>query len=162
DLAIIKIDANGLKPLPLGDSDALKEGQAVVVFGNPHGLKYSVVSGGASAIREVEGGKVIQIGMPVEAGNRGGPGVGAEGGVRGVVWLKSLVTRNLAFAVAVNDLKPLLDKPNPVPMTAWATIGALDADEWKSEMGARWTQRAGRLLVEEPGSGFGGRSICVW
>ena len=43
-------------------------------------------------------------------------------------------------------------------MAAWLTIGALDPDEWKSEMGARWTQRAGRVLVEEAGSGFGGRS----
>ena len=38
DLAIIKIDAKGLKPLPLGDSDALKDGQSVVAFGNPKGL----------------------------------------------------------------------------------------------------------------------------
>ncbi|HEX3150583.1 MAG TPA: transglutaminase family protein [Gemmataceae bacterium] len=162
DLAIIKIDAKGLKPLELGDSDAIKDGQPVVAFGNPKGLKFSVVSGVVSASREVETRKMIQLAIAVEPGNSGGPVVDARGHVLGIVSIKSLVTENLAFAVAINELKPLVQKPNPVAMAAWATIGALDPDEWKSEMDARWTQRAGRLRVEQPGSGFGGRSICVW
>lgn len=162
DLAIIKIDAKGLKPLELGDSEAIKDGQPVVAFGNPKGLKFSVVSGVVSATREVETRKMIQLAIAVEPGNSGGPVVDARGQVLGIVSIKSLVTENLAFAVGVNELKPLIQKPNPVSMSAWATIGALDPDEWQSEMGARWTQRAGRLRVEQLGSGFGGRSICVW
>jgi regulator of sirC expression with transglutaminase-like and TPR domain len=162
DLAIIKIDAKGLSPLELGDSEALKDGQAVVAFGNPKGLRFSVVSGVVSALREVEGRKMIQLAMAVEPGNSGGPVVDMAGRVQGVMSLKSLVTENLAFAVGINELKPLMKKPSPVPMAAWATIGALDPDEWKSEMGARWTQRAGHLKVEEPGTGFGGRSMCIW
>jgi serine protease Do len=162
DLAIIKVDAKNLKPLSLGDSDGLKDGQAVVAFGNPKGLRFSVVSGIVSAIREVDGRKMVQLAIAVEPGNSGGPVVDMQGRVQGIISLKSLVTENLAFAVGVNDLKPLLKKPNPVPMAAWVTIGALDPDEWKSEMGAHWSQRAGRLLVEDPGTGFGGRSICVW
>ncbi len=161
DLAIIKIDAKGLKPLVLGDSEKLKDGQAIVVFGNPKGLKYSVVSGVVSATREVEGRKMIQLAIAVEPGNSGGPLVDMQGRVQGVITLKSLVTENLAFAGTVNDLKPLLAKPTPVPMDAWVTIGAIDPDEWKSEMGARWTQRAGRVRVESAGTGFGGRSICI-
>src|SRR5687767_2440291 len=132
DLAIIKIEAKGLKPLELGDSDALKDGQAVVAFGNPKGLRFSVVGGVVSALREVEGRKMVQLAIAVEPGNSGGPVVDLEGRVRGIVSIKSLVTENLAFAVGVNDLKPLLAKPNPVAMSAWATIGALDPDEWKS------------------------------
>src|SRR5262245_19188498 len=161
DLAIIKVDAKDLKAIPLGDSDALKDGQAVVAFGNPKGLKYSVVSGVVSGVREIEGRKMIQLALPVEPGNSGGPLVDMQGQVHGIITLKGLITDNLAFAGTVNDLKPLLKKPNPVPMDAWVTIGALDPDEWKSEMGARWTQRAGRVRVEEAGTGFGGRSICV-
>jgi serine protease Do len=161
DLAIIKIDAKDLKAIPLADSDAIKDGQAVVAFGNPKGLKYSVVSGVVSGVREIEGRKMIQLALPVEPGNSGGPLVDMQGRVQGIITLKGLVTDNLAFAGTVNDLKPLLKKPNPVPMDAWVTIGALDPEEWKSEMGARWTQRAGRVRVEEPGAGFGGRSICV-
>jgi regulator of sirC expression with transglutaminase-like and TPR domain len=75
--------------------------------------------------------------------------------------MKSAVTENLGFAVAINRLKELLAKPNSVPMTAWKTIGNLDPDEWKPMLGANWRQRAGRILVEEPGSGFGGRSYCL-
>jgi len=161
DLAIIKIDAKGLKALPLGDSDKLKDGQAIVVFGNPKGLKYSVVSGVVSAVREYEGNKMIQLAIAVEPGNSGGPVVDMQGRVQGVITLKSLITENLAFAGTVNALKPLLAKPTPVPMEAWVTIGALDPDEWKSEMGARWTQRAGKVRVEAAGTGFGGRSICI-
>ncbi len=162
DLAILKIDAKDLKPIPLGDSEKVKDGQAVVAFGNPKGLKYSVVKGVVSAVREIDGRKMIQVAIPVEVGNSGGPLVDERGRVQGIVTLKSLVTENLAFAGGVNDLKPLIAKPNSVPMSSWVTIGILDPDEWKAEMGARWTQRAGRVLVEEPGTGFGGRSICVW
>src|SRR5262249_24370654 len=56
---------------------------------------------------------------------------------------------------------PLLAKPNPVPMSAWLTIGQLDPDEWQPTMGARWRQRAGRIQVDGTGSGFGGRSLCL-
>jgi serine protease Do len=161
DLAVLRIDAGGLKPIPLGDSDKLKDGQDVVVLGNPKGLRYSVVRGVVSGVREIDGRKMVQLAIPVEAGNSGGPAVDAQGCVLGVVTLKSVVTDNLAFAGGVNELKPLLAKPNPVPMAAWVTIGALDPADWKAEMGARWTQRAGRVLVEGAGSGFGGRSICV-
>ena len=162
DLAVIRIDAKGLAPLRLGDSTKMKDGQAVVAVGNPRGLKRSVVTGVLSSRREVEGRPVLQLAMPVEPGNSGGPVLDMEGRVVGVVSSKSLVTPNLGFAVAVESLKPLLDKPHPVPMSAWLTIGALDPDDWQTRDGARWRQRAGRIQVEGAGAGFGGRSLCLW
>jgi S1-C subfamily serine protease/regulator of sirC expression with transglutaminase-like and TPR domain len=161
DLALVRIDAKDLKPLELGESAKLKQGAGVVALGNPLGLERSVVSGVASGIREIEGRKMIQLAMPVEPGNSGGPLIDLKGRVQGIVTLKSAVAANLGFAVPIDDLKPLLKKPNPVAMAKWLTIGALDPDEWKPVFGARWRQRAGRILVEGAGEGFGGRALCL-
>ncbi|MDA1164445.1 MAG: trypsin-like peptidase domain-containing protein [Planctomycetota bacterium] len=161
DLAVLRIDAKDLTPLELGDSDALKQGEQVIAIGNPLGFRHSVVSGVVSEKRELEGKPMIQVAIPIERGNSGGPLLDMQGRVHGIVTLKSQVTSNLGFAVVVNALKPLLEKPNPIPMSRWTTIGTIDEREWKTVFGARWRQRAGRLSVDEAGTGFGGRSLCL-
>jgi regulator of sirC expression with transglutaminase-like and TPR domain len=161
DLAVLRIAITGLKPLVLGDSDTLKTGQSVVAIGNPQGLRHSVVSGVVSEKREVDNKPMIQVAMPIERGNSGGPLLDRQGRVHGIITLKSQVTDNLGFAVVVNALKPLLEKPNPIPMSRWTTIGTLSKRDWKPLFGARWRQRAGRILVDDTGSGFGGRSLCL-
>ncbi|MGZ0169404.1 MAG: transglutaminase family protein [Planctomycetales bacterium] len=161
DLAVLKIDATDLPVLELGDSDELKQGEQVIAIGNPLGLRHSVVSGVVSEKRELEGKPMIQVAIPIERGNSGGPLLDMQGRVHGIVTLKSQVTRNLGFAVVVNALKPLLEKPNPIPMSRWTTIGTIDKREWTTVFGARWRQRAGRISVDETGSGFGGRSLCL-
>ncbi len=161
DLAILKIHAKDLPALELGDSDQVKQGQAVVAMGNPLGLKHSVVAGVVSAKEEIEGRPMIQLAMPIEKGNSGGPLLDMQGRVQGLITLKSLVKDDLGFAVVINQLKRLIEKPNPVPMNEWQTIGTIDLKQWKPIDGARWRQRAGRILAEEPGLGFGGRSLCV-
>ena len=161
DLAVIRIDVKDLPALELGDSDEVKQGREVVSLGNPRGLEYSVAGGVVSARRDIDGRSMIELRMPVEPGNSGGPLLDTRGRVQGVVTLKSAVTENLGYAMPINALKPLLAKPNPIPMARWLTIGALDADEWTTQGGARWRQRAGRILVEGMGTGFGGRSLCL-
>jgi regulator of sirC expression with transglutaminase-like and TPR domain len=161
DLAVVRIAAKGLPALELGNSTKLKDGQAVVALGNPQGLRHSVVAGVVSGRREIEGRPMIQLAIPIEPGNSGGPLVDMHGRVHGLLTIKSLVTANLGFAIPINALKPLLAKPNPVAMSAWLTIGALDTDEWEPLMGSHWRQRAGRIQVEGLGQGFGGRSLCL-
>jgi S1-C subfamily serine protease/regulator of sirC expression with transglutaminase-like and TPR domain len=161
DLAVIRVNAKDLPVLPLGDSEQLAQGQEIVALGNPLGLRHSVVAGVVSARREVEGQKLIQLALPVEPGNSGGPVLDRAGRVQGIVSLKSAVDQNVGFAVEVNSLKRLLEKPNPVPIARWLTIGALDAKIWKPLFGATWRQRAGRITVEGTGQGFGGRSLCL-
>jgi len=165
DLAILRINPGNkkLQPLQLGDSDQLSAGQRVVTIGNPHGLSFSVVEGLVSAIREIEegGAPMIQLAIPVEPGNSGGPLIGLDGRVFGVISMKSTVTDNIGFATPSNSLQPLIEKPNTVPMEKWVTIGALDPRQWKDTMGARWRQRAGRITADSPGKGFGGRSLCI-
>ena len=109
DLAILRIDAKNLHPLQLADSDLLKQGQDVVAIGNPLGLEHSVVSGIVSGRREIDGKPMIQLAMPIEPGNSGGPLIDRQGRVHGILTLKSLVSASVGFAVAVNSLKPLLE-----------------------------------------------------
>ena len=160
DLAILQVETPGLTPLVLSD-DKPPAGEPVVLMGNPHGLKHSVVSGVISGSREIDGRTMLQLAVPVEPGNSGGPVLDMHGRVLGVVTMKSAVTENLGFAVAVSDLKTLRDKPNPVPLDRWLTIGAIDRKHWEPLFGARWQQRAGRILVDGLGAGFGGRSLLL-
>ncbi|QDU59210.1 putative periplasmic serine endoprotease DegP-like precursor [Planctomycetes bacterium Pan216] len=161
DLALIRIDAKELPVLPLAEEDSLRAGEEVVVFGNPLGLTHSVVTGTVSAMREEDEKPLIQIGMPVQPGNSGGPVLDLEGKVQGVVSQRSLRTPNVAYAVATKYLKTLMDDPNPIPMKRWLTIGAIDPDKWTSLFGARWRQRAGTIRVDGLGRGFGGRSLLL-
>ena len=162
DLAVIRVTGAGLKKLELGDSGGVEQGMPAVAMGNPLGFRYSMVEGLISARQEVEGRTMLQLAMPVERGNSGGPVLDKEGNVLGIVTLKSAVTANLGFAVPVNELKVLLAKPNPVAMKNWLTIGALNPKLWQvPESGsARWMQRAGIIRVRGNGGGFGGRTQC--
>jgi serine protease Do len=162
DLAVIRIDAKDLTPIALAEDKSLKDGQSVVVLGHPRGLKYSIVSGVLSGRRDVEGINMLQLAIPIEPGNSGGPVLDRRGRVHGIVTMKSLITPNLGFATPVSDLKRLLARPNPIAMARWLTIGALDKHEWKTRFGGRWRQRAGQLIADGEGSGFGGRTLCLW
>ncbi len=163
DLAILRVATQGLKPLKLGDSEAARQGEPIVAMGNPEGLTYSVVEGVISeAHRDVEGQSMIQVAIPIERGNSGGPLLDREGRVLGVLTLKSARTENLGFAMPAAALKKLLEKPNPIPMERWLTIGVLNPRFWTTVMGAQWTQRAGVVQVAQAGDGFGGRALCLW
>jgi len=93
DLAVLKINAQvrALTPLPLGDSDAVRVGDAVVAIGNPFGLERTVTAGIVSALqREITApngytiDKVIQTDAAVNQGNSGGPLLNTRGQVIGV------------------------------------------------------------------------------
>jgi S1-C subfamily serine protease len=93
DLALLKINAQAraLTPLPLGDSDAVRVGDAVVAIGNPFGLERTVTAGIVSALqREITApngytiDKVIQTDAGINQGNSGGPLLNARGEVIGV------------------------------------------------------------------------------
>ncbi|MDF1850352.1 MAG: tetratricopeptide repeat protein [Verrucomicrobiales bacterium] len=173
DLAVIKVDpgARKLEPLSIGDSSKISQGQLIVGFGAPQGLEFSVVAGVVSAIRKLDPGFIgegetpdypmLQLAMPIEQGNSGGPILNLDGEVLGVVTLRHRVTENLGFAVLSSDLKAILDKPNPVLMSRWRTIGVLDKRQWTEVMGAEWSQRGGVITARQMGDGFGGRALCL-
>ncbi len=161
DLALLKVDATDLSFLRLGDSDNLKQGAAVIAIGNPQGLTRSVVQGVVSAIRDFGFGPMIQIAIPVEPGNSGGPVLDMKGRVQGIISMKSVVTENLGFATPVNAVKSLMKTPNTVPLNRWLALGVLDTNSWRIVAGGNWKRKAGVIQVEGAGLGFGGRALCL-
>lgn len=146
DLALIGVEAEGLPALELGDSNRLGQGQPIIVLGHPLGFERSAVPGIISGVRRIDDRRMIQITAPIEPGNSGGPVLDLEGRVCGLVTTKSLIRHNLGFAVPVNQLKALLERPNPVPMSRWLTIGAIDGETWQPRFAGSWRQRAGRIV----------------
>ncbi len=86
DLALVKIDAKGLKPLPIGESRTLRKGQWVLAIGSPFGLESTVTAGIVSAINRETGDYLpfIQTDVAVNPGNSGGPLIDLSGRVVGV------------------------------------------------------------------------------
>lgn len=162
DLAILKVKATGLKPLKVGDSSKVKQGQPIAAIGNPEGLEFSFVQGVISGIREIEGQEMIQVAVPIERGNSGGPLLSTKGEVLGVLTLKSMKSENLGFAMPSNAVRALRATPNPVPMQRWMTIGVLDPRTWTLLHGAEWSQRAGVIKSGGFGAGMGGRTLAIW
>ncbi len=162
DLAIIRVKPERpLRALTLAE-EPLPVGAPLAAVGHPFGLKSSVVAGVLSGRRVMDGRQMLQLAMPVEPGNSGGPVVDRRGQVHGIVTLKSALTENLGFATDVSALRTLLERPNPVAIDRWVRLGQLPSHVWQPHLGARWRYRGGIIHVEEPGTGFGGRSLCLW
>ena len=110
DIALIKIEAKGLPVLPVGNSDNLETGEAIVAIGNPWGLERSVSNGLVSAVREKDNIKLIQMTAPVSLGSSGGPVINSYGEVVGITTLASFFgAQNLNFAIPINYLKRLIN-----------------------------------------------------
>ena len=113
DVAVLKIDATGLKPVSFGNSDSLAVGDLVYAVGNPLGeLDFSMSTGHVSALDRAitsdESGVAInmfQIDAAVNSGNSGGPVYNATGEVVGIVTAKYASTgvEGLGFAIPIND-----------------------------------------------------------
>ncbi|MFM7834703.1 MAG: trypsin-like peptidase domain-containing protein, partial [Planctomycetaceae bacterium] len=127
---------------------------------HPEGFRNSIVSGVISGHQDIEGVEMLQLAMSIERGNSGGPVLDRQGAVVGIVTRKSALQDKLGFAVPVRLLRELKADPNPVLMSRWSTIGALDPAQWTVLFGGNWRQRAGRLQVSGEGVGFGGRTLC--
>ena len=120
DVAVLEIDAQAraLTPLNLGNSDAVRVGDAVVAIGNPFGLERSVTAGIVSAlqrdIRAPDGftiDKAIQTDAPINEGNSGGPLLNSRGQVIGVnsqIQSESGGNVGIGFAVPINTVKQVV------------------------------------------------------
>lgn len=121
DLAILQISAQGLTPLPLGDSSQLKLGTVVMAMGTPLGQFQNTVSQGiiSGLGRGITAGSpfsgsveqlnnVIQTDAPISPGNSGGPLVDLSGNAVGINTAVASEGQNIGFAIPVNTVKEMI------------------------------------------------------
>ncbi|HEV2291933.1 MAG TPA: trypsin-like peptidase domain-containing protein [Gemmatimonadales bacterium] len=125
DVAVIKIDAHDLPPLPLGNSDATHIGEWVLAIGNPLGdnLAFTVTQGIVSAKgRRLEGlgqdgqrsiSDYIQTDAAINPGNSGGPLVNVRGeviGINAAIASETGFYSGYGFAIPINLVREVMDQ----------------------------------------------------
>ncbi|MGZ3952604.1 MAG: DegQ family serine endoprotease [Flavisolibacter sp.] len=118
DIAVIKIDASGLKTATLGDSSKLRVGEIVLAVGNPFGLNQTVTQGIVSATGRTNMGIIdyedfIQTDAPINPGNSGGPLININGEVVGIttaIASSSGGYQGIGFAIPSNSAKLISDE----------------------------------------------------
>ncbi len=123
DLALIKIDANGLPAARIADSSRLVVGQTAIAIGSPLGTFTETVTRGIISglgreitVRDDVTGKantlkgLIQTDAAINPGNSGGPLLDASGAVVGINTAVSTVAQGLGFAIPINDAADLIQK----------------------------------------------------
>ena len=139
DLAVIKIEAEGLTAAEFADSDSIKVGEFAMAVGNPLGLGSSTTTGIISALNrklpDSEGKtySLIQTDAAINAGNSGGALVNSEGKVIGVNTMKvsSSGVEGMGFAIPINstvDITNQLIQFNKVKRP-YIGISGIDLDE---------------------------------
>ena len=121
DLAIIKISANGLEYINLGDSDKISLAEEVYAIGNPIGIEFQrtvtkgIISGINRTIKLNENGNesymedLIQTDATINEGNSGGPLINKKGELIGINTVKISDAEGIGFAVPINIIKPILE-----------------------------------------------------
>jgi S1-C subfamily serine protease len=117
DIAVLKVDAEGLIPVQWGDSDALKVGQLVCAIGSPFNQEYSFTAGwvsgkGRTNLLGPQSNTIlyedyIQTDAFINPGNSGGPLFDVQGEVIGMNTLINGIGRGLAFAIPSNLLQKI-------------------------------------------------------
>jgi serine protease Do len=116
DLAVLKVDDPTVKPLKLGDSDAMQAGDFVLAVGNPFGFEETVTDGIISSKgrpNRVDGfGDFLQTNAAINPGNSGGPLINLRGEVIGIntaIISRSGGSQGIGFAIPSNTVRMALE-----------------------------------------------------
>jgi serine protease Do len=118
DVAVIKIDRDGLRPAKLGDSDKMEVGDIVMAAGTPFGLDQTITQGIISAkgrnnvgITDYE--DFLQTDAAINPGNSGGPLLNLKGEVIGIntaIFSRSGGYQGIGFAIPINLARDIMDR----------------------------------------------------
>src|SRR6266566_7444513 len=116
DLAVLKIDDPGVKPLKLADSDTVQAGDFVLAIGNPFGFEETVTDGIISSKgrpnRSDFFGDLLQTNAAINPGNSGGPLINLRGEVIGIntaIISRSGGSQGIGFAIPSNTIRTALE-----------------------------------------------------
>ena len=133
DLALIQIKGSAdLKPMRMGDSDALEVGTWVVAIGSPFGLEQTVTAGIVSAKGRIIGSgpydNFIQTDASINPGNSGGPLINLKGEVVGINTAIVASGQGIGFAIPINMAKDILAqlKSTGEVTRGWLGVGIQD------------------------------------
>jgi serine protease Do len=158
DVALVKIDANGLTPLPIGDSAKLRVGEWVVAIGSPFGLDNTVTAGIVSAKGRDTGDYLpfIQTDVAVNPGNSGGPLLNLRGEVIGInsqIYSRTGGFMGISFAIPIDEAMRVADQLRQTGRVVRGRIGVGIADVTRDVAEPLGLPRAAGALVRsvEPG-----------
>lgn len=116
DIAVMKIEAEGLRPLPFADSETVRAGQLVFAVGNPFGLQETITQGIISARERLFASETdkefFQTDAPINPGNSGGPLVDIRGeivGINNFIFSQSGGSQGIGFAIPSNAVRRVVD-----------------------------------------------------
>jgi S1-C subfamily serine protease len=123
DLALVKVDASGLKPATIGNSDQIKVGQTAIAIGSPLGTFTETVTRGivsaldrSITVQDEQTGRpttlsgLIQTDAAINPGNSGGPLLNAAGEVVGVNTATAATAEGIGFAIPIKEAQSLIDQ----------------------------------------------------
>lgn len=161
DVALLKIEATGLQPVVIGDSDEIRVGEDICAIGNPLGeLTFSLTKGVVSALNRVvttdddESNFMFQIDAAVNSGNSGGPVFNSYGQVIGVVTAKysSSGVEGLGFALPVNDVARIINELKENGAVRKVSFGITVGNATYSESGEDTSIAGARVKIIDSGS----------
>jgi Do/DeqQ family serine protease len=162
DVAVLRIPAQGLTAVPLGDSDQLQVGDYVVAIGNPFGLGQTVTSGIVSALGRsglgIEGYEdFIQTDASINPGNSGGALVDLRGrliGINTAILAPGGGNIGIGFAVPINMARAVMDQLIRYGEVKRGRIGVAIQDLTPDLAQALNTRQTGGAVIAriEPGS----------
>lgn len=162
DVAVIKIEANNLPTVSLGNSEVLQPGEAVIAIGNPLGLDYTVTSGIISATGRsssdigVTDKRVdyIQTDAAINPGNSGGPLLNARGDVIAMNTAIIRGAQGLGFAIPISTAQKIAQEliakgrvDHPYLGIQMVTLNPEVKEKVKSRIGINLATDKGVLLV---------------
>lgn len=111
DICVLKINAQNMPVIALGNSNSLKPGEKVYRMGNPLGFAYGLNDSVFLAKRSVNGIQWLQFATQAASDNIGGPLINERGEAIGLITYLAVDNNDLNFALASNEIKPFLERP---------------------------------------------------